>query len=214
MKKFKLHAVQKIEIFHSENHKVHDLTVQDNSSYIAENYIVHNSMCTTRIQTGHGIPTLQSVLDCARSDRDAHIVADGGIRNSGDAVKALAAGADMVMLGSVLSGHDESPGNLVDESGKVVKRPKKGQVLFKNFRGMASREAQLTWRGRVSVVEGVSTQVPYKGPLENTLAEFMDGMKSGLSYSGARNIKELRARAKFVMVTPQGVQENVPHGKR
>ena len=171
------------------------------------------SMCSTRIRTGHGIPTLQSVMDCGRSDRDVHLVADGGIRNSGDVVKALAAGADMVMLGSILAGHDESPGDLVDSKGMVYTTAPPGVPLFKRFRGMASREAQLQWRGRVSVVEGEATMVPYKGSMKNTLADLLEGVRSGLSYSGARKIRELRSRARFVTVTPNGVVENRPHGK-
>ena len=161
------------------------------------------SMCTTRIRTGHGVPTLQSVLDCARSHHDVLIVADGGVRNSGDAVKALAAGADMVMLGSVLAGHDESPGALVVKDGHK----------FKKFRGMASREAQLEWRGRSSVVEGESTLVPYKGSMTDTVTDLLEGVRSGLSYSGARSIRELRSRAKFVHITPNSTRENGPHGK-
>ena len=140
------------------------------------------SMCTTRIRTGHGIPTLQSIMDCAKSDRDVYIVADGGIKNSGDFVKALAAGADMVMLGSVLAGHDESPGSLIT----------KEHQRYKKFRGMASREAQLEWRGKTSVVEGESTLVPYKGSLNDTLVDLLEGVKSGLSYSGARTIREFQ----------------------
>lgn len=172
------------------------------------------SMCTTRIRTGHGIPTLQSVIDCAKSDRDVFIVADGGIRNSGDAVKALAAGADMVMLGSILAGHDESPGEIVDKRGfPHSPRWKSGIPLFKKFRGMASREAQLEWRGKVSVTEGESSLAPYRGPLQNTLLELSDGVKSGLSYSGARTIRELRSKARFVSVSSNAVKENGPHGK-
>jgi len=215
MKKFKLHPVKNIETFHSEGHKVHDLTVEDNSTYVAEGYVVHNSMCTTRIRTGHGIPTLQSIIDCARSDRDVYIVADGGIRTSGDAVKALAAGADMVMLGSILAGHDESPGEIVDKRG-VSHDPnwKNGIPLYKNFRGMASREAQLEWRGKVSVAEGESTLVPYKGSLRSTVTDLLDGIRSGLSYSGSKTIRELRTRSKFVSVSSSGVSENGPHGKQ
>lgn len=171
------------------------------------------SMCSTRIRTGHGIPTLQSIMDCAKSDRDVFIVADGGIRNSGDVVKALAAGADMVMLGSILAGHDESPGELVDSHGLTYQSKPIGVSLFKKFRGMASREAQLQWRGKVSVVEGETTMIPYKGSMKNTIIDLMEGVRSGLSYSGARRIRELRSRAKFVTVTPQGVIENKPHGK-
>lgn len=203
MKKFKLHPVKRIETFHSEGHKVHDLTIKDNSSYVAEDYVVHNSMCTTRIRTGHGIPTLQSIMDCSKSDRDVYIVADGGIKNSGDFVKALAAGADMVMLGSVLAGHDESPGSLIT----------KEHQRYKKFRGMASREAQLEWRGKTSVVEGESTLVPYKGSLNDTLVDLLEGVKSGLSYSGARTIREFRVKAKFLSITSNSVKENGPHGK-
>jgi IMP dehydrogenase len=162
------------------------------------------SMCTTRIRTGHGVPTLQSIIDCSKSDRDVYIVADGGIRNSGDAVKALAAGADMVMLGSILAGHDESPGTII----------LKDHQRFKKFRGMASREAQLEWRGKVSVSEGESTFVPYKGSLSDTLTDLLEGIRSGLSYSGAKTIRELRAKSKFTGVTSNGVLENGPHGKR
>lgn len=170
------------------------------------------SMCSTRIRTGHGIPTLQSVLDCAKSDKDVLIVADGGIRNSGDAVKALAAGADLVMLGSVLAGHDECPGEIVNAEGLVVPQINPEEKLYKRFRGMASKEAQLSWRGKVSVVEGESTLVPYKGALKDTVNNLLEGIRSGLSYSGARTIRELRTKAKFVSVTPQGTMENGPHG--
>ena len=162
------------------------------------------SMCTTRIRTGHGVPTLQSIMDCSKSDRDVYIVADGGIRNSGDAVKALAAGADMVMLGSILAGHDESPGTVIF----------KDQQRFKKFRGMASREAQLEWRGRVSVSEGESTLVPYKGSLSDTLADLLEGIRSGLSYSGSKTVREFRVKSKFIGVTSNGVLENGPHGKK
>jgi len=215
MKKFKLHPINKIETFHSEGHCVHDLTVEENSSYIADGFVVHNSMCSTRIRTGHGIPTLQSILDCAKSDRDVYLVADGGIRNSGDAVKALAAGADMLMLGSILAGHDESPGDLIDDHGLSYRSTTHpiGIQLYKKFRGMASREAQLQWRGRVSVVEGETTVVPYKGKLINTIADLLEGVRSGVSYSGARTIRELRSKARFITVTAQGVRENGPHGK-
>ncbi len=218
---FKFHPIKSAETFHSEGHYVHDITVDDNSSYVAEGYVVHNSMCSTRIRTGHGVPTLQSIMDCTKSDRDVFLVADGGIRNSGDAVKALAAGADMIMLGSILAGHAECPGALVDDKGFTYGSSGTSLVLaaaniplFKKFRGMASREAQLQWRGRVSTVEGESTMIPYKGHMLNTITDLLEGIRSGLSYSGASTIRELRNKAKFVMVTPQGVQENIPHGKR
>lgn len=169
------------------------------------------SLCTTRIRTGHGVPTLQSILDCAKSDRDVYLVADGGLRNSGDIVKALAAGADMVMLGSILAGHNESPGDLIDKQGLKHATSQGDIKLFKIFRGMASKEAQLQWRGKVSVIEGESTIIPYKGKLSDTLNNLLEGIRSGLSYSGARTIRELRSKAQFVIVTSSGVRENGPH---
>ena len=135
------------------------------------------SICSTRIQTGHGLPGFQTVLNCAKTDRDIKIIADGGIRNSGDIVKALAAGADAVMLGSLLSGTDESPGKVFEES---------DGTRWKIYRGMASKEAQVDWRGKYSSFEGVSSRVPYRGPVSKILEDLEKGIRSGLSYSGAR----------------------------
>lgn len=173
------------------------------------------SMCSTRIRTGHGIPTFQSVLECGKSDRNVLLVADGGIRNSGDVVKALAAGADLVMLGSILAGHDECPGSIIDDKGLSYMPGKvpPGIPAFKKFRGMASKEAQLNWRGKVSVVEGESSVVSYKGSMTSTIVDLLEGIRSGVSYSGAATIKDLQSKARFVSVTAQGVRENVPHGK-
>jgi len=159
------------------------------------------SICSTRIQTGHGVPGLQTIIDCARSDRNATIVADGGIRNSGDIVKALAAGADFVMLGSLLSGTDETPGDIINtRHGK-----------FKAYRGMASRDAQVEWRGTTSSLEGIATTIPCKGPVGSVLRELERGIRSGLSYSGARTIKELQMRAQFIRQTGSGQQESSTH---
>ena len=146
------------------------------------------SICTTRIQTGHGVPGLTTIFECAKSDRDAKIIADGGIKNSGDIVKALAAGADFVLLGSLLSGTDETPG-------EVFVGPSGG--LLKDYRGMASAEAQNNWRGNIASNEGVVSTVPYKGPVKEVLKELERGIRSGLSYSGANNLKELQHKAIF-----------------
>jgi len=160
------------------------------------------SICSTRIQTGHGMPTLQSVLECAKSDRDVKLIADGGIKTSGDITKALAAGADFVMLGSLLAGTDESPGD--------VYTSQKGNK-YKVYRGMASREAQIDWRGTVSSLEGISTTIPYKGSVEKILRELVRGIKSGFSYSGARSIEELHAKARFIEQTSAGQVESSTH---
>jgi IMP dehydrogenase len=118
------------------------------------------SICSTRVQTGHGVPGLHTIIDCARSaGREVPIIADGGIRNSGDIVKALAAGADFVMLGSLLSGTDETPGDVIHtHEGK-----------FKSYRGMASKDAQIEWRGKTASLEGVATTVACKGPVADVL---------------------------------------------
>jgi IMP dehydrogenase len=159
------------------------------------------SICSTRIQTGHGVPGLHTIIDCARSDRNAPIIADGGIRNSGDIVKALAAGADFVMLGSLLSGTDETPGDIINtREGK-----------FKAYRGMASKDAQVEWRGRTASLEGIATTVPCKGPVRDILLELERGIRSGLSYSGARSITELQAKARFIRQTSSGQTESGTH---
>ena len=160
------------------------------------------SICSTRIQTGHGMPGLQTIFDCSRSDRDARIIADGGIRSPGDVVKALAAGADFVMLGSMLAGTDQSPGFVIEDA---------SGLQYKMYRGMASKEAQVNWRGKYSSNEGISTRIPYKGSVEDVLRDIKNGITSGFSYSGARNIEELWSKARFVRQTNAGLGESKTH---
>jgi IMP dehydrogenase len=160
------------------------------------------SICSTRIQTGHGVPGFQTIIDCAKSDRDVKIIADGGIKNSGDIVKALAAGADFVMLGSLLAGTNESPGDVI-----VGTLSSKRKV----YRGMASKEAQFEWKGKYSSNEGISATVPYKGSVKEVLKDLRNGIVSGLSYSGARTIGELQAKAKFIRQTTAGLNESRTH---
>ena len=161
------------------------------------------SICTTRVQTGHGVPGLQTIFECASAanDKGIKIIADGGIRNAGDIVKALAAGADFVMVGSLLSGTDQAPG-------KLLKTP---EGNFKQYRGMASRDAQMNWRGQSSAPEGVSTMVPWKGDANRILVELAGNIRSGLSYSGSRNITELRKKAEFIRQTNASQSESSAH---
>lgn len=163
------------------------------------------SACTTRIVSGHGIPTLQSIMDIyewKKNNTYCSIIADGGIRNSGDMVKAFAAGADSVMVGSMLAGTDESPGEITsDANGREVKL----------FRGMASAHAQMDKTGKVSVSEGVSTTVPYKGPVEHILKQIRGGLGSGCSYSGVDSLSELSESAEYRLVTSLSVNESRPH---
>tara|TARA_R110002110_G_scaffold279821_1_gene494690 strand:- start:328 stop:768 length:441 start_codon:yes stop_codon:yes gene_type:complete len=138
----------------------------------------------------------------ADTDRDVKIIADGGIRNSGDIVKALAAGADFVMLGSLLAGTIESPGDVTYS---------KDGTKSKVYRGMASPEAQFDWRGRASSIEGITATVPFKGSLDHVLENLCQGIRSGFSYSGSRSIVELQGAAKFVLQTASGVSESGTH---
>jgi IMP dehydrogenase len=161
------------------------------------------SICSTRVQTGHGVPNLTAIMDCATVAHKAALIADGGIKNAGDIVKALAAGADFVMLGSLLAGTDEAPGDIVESMLHGMK--------MKSYRGMASREAQEAWRGKSSAPEGIATMVPYKGPVENIFNDLVGNIKSGLSYTGAVNIGGLFARAEFIRQTSAGQHESATH---
>lgn len=160
------------------------------------------SICSTRIQTGHGLPGLQTIFDCAKTEYDVAVIADGGIRTAGDIVKALAAGADFVMLGSLLAGTDETPGEVVNFPNGAVK---------KRYRGMASKDAQMDWRGRYSSNEGVSTFIDYKGSVVDILEDLRGGMLSGLSYSGCRTINGLQTRAQWTRQTTAGLSESRTH---
>lgn len=170
------------------------------------------SQCTTRIVTGCGLPTLQSVLDIkkflnAQSGDENNplypkLIADGGIKNSGDIVKALAAGADAVMLGSILAGTAEAPGNVIKSAGN----------LFKIYRGSASYGQKYDAVGHARYVEGEETLVRYKGHAEPIIRQLEEGVRSGLSYCGATNLQELRENAEFVQITPNGYRESLPHG--
>ncbi|HID72479.1 TPA: CBS domain-containing protein, partial [Candidatus Micrarchaeota archaeon] len=172
------------------------------------------SICITRVVTGFGVPQLTAVAECAAVAREYNvpIIADGGIRNSGDLVKALAAGASSVMLGSLLAGTKESPGVIILRNGR----------RYKVSRGMASLGAVMsrpdrqpeddedpTW-ARV-VAEGVEAAVPYRGSVNDVLDQLVGGLRSGLSYGGAMTIKELQANAEFIPITWAGLQESKPH---
>lgn len=169
------------------------------------------SICTTRVISGVGMPQFTAIRNVAEVCRDkgVKVIADGGIRYSGDIVKALAAGADLVMLGSLLAGTRESPGQTVHFQGR----------RFKTYRGMGSIGAMQKGSGdRYSqnssgklVAEGVEGRVPYKGPLSDVIFQLMGGLKSGMGYVGASTLVELRERANFVRITPGGLRESHVH---
>jgi IMP dehydrogenase len=171
--------------------------------------------CSTRIVTGVGVPQLSAILACARAAarHDVPIIADGGVRSAGDVAKALAAGASTVMLGSLLAGTEESPGATVIRDGG----------RYKVFRGMASTGAAVDRYRRLALgldqpaadrraPEGVETVVPHRGAVGEVLFDLIGGLRSSMSYLGARTLDELRARAQFIRITPAGLHESHPHG--
>ena len=160
------------------------------------------SICSTRLVTGHGVPTFQSILDVSRTTYDSKIIADGGIKTTGDMVKAFAAGADFVIVGSMLAGTKETPGEVLSSSnGKK----------YKVYRGMASSNAQRNWRGKSSTPEGISTTVSYKGRVGHILEDFAGGIRSGLSYTGVRSLEGLRSKSNFIRQSNAGQIESNTH---
>ena len=169
------------------------------------------SICTTRVISGVGMPqftAVQSVAEVCRPN-GVTVIADGGIRYSGDIVKALAAGADLVMLGSLLAGTRESPGAMVNWQGRT----------FKEYRGMGSVKAMRKGSsdrygqnasGKL-VAEGVEARVPYRGRLADMIFQLVGGLRSGMGYVGAENLEELRSKAEFTRITPGGLKESHPH---
>ena len=165
------------------------------------------SVCTTRIKTGFGVPNLTAIKNCARVDRS--VVADGGIRTPGDMVKALAFGADFVMIGSMLAGTRPTPGEVITR-----RDPQGNEYKVKQYRGMASSEAQDDFHGGMTewkTAEGVSLDVPYREDEDLILADIIGGLRSGLTYGGASTIRELQRKLDFILITPAGRIESQAH---
>jgi IMP dehydrogenase len=169
------------------------------------------SICTTRVVAGVGVPQLYAVMECAAEAQrwNLPVIADGGIRYSGDIVKALAAGASAVMLGNLLAGCEESPGEIEIFRNRA----------YKVYRGMGSVAAMRQGSSdryyqtdpRKIVPEGVEGRVPYRGPLSETVHQLVGGLRSGMGYVGARNLQELREKARFIRITNSGLRESHPH---
>jgi IMP dehydrogenase/GMP reductase len=192
---------------------VYDIEVDCPShSFIADNAVVHNSICTTRVISGVGVPQITAIYHAVQGLAGrVPVIADGGIRYSGDITKAVAAGAHSVMLGSLLAGLAESPGQTIIYKGRS----------FKVYRGMGSigamvagskdRYRQGESAGDKLVPEGVEGRVPYKGPLAPFVYQLVGGLRAGMGYCGTRNIEELRTRSRFILVSAATVQESHPH---
>ena len=173
------------------------------------------SICITRVITGSGVPQLTAVLDCAEIGKkyDIPIISDGGTRTSGDATKALAAGASSVMLGSMLGGTDESPGSTISKNGKRYKIYR-GMASLAAARGRKSKETGLVDLGddlNDYVAEGVEAFVPYKGSVTDILTQITGGIRSGLSYCGGHTIQQMQQNAEFIKMSGAGFAESKPH---
>jgi len=169
------------------------------------------SICTTRVVTGVGVPQITAVYDCA-VEAEKHgipIIADGGVKYSGDVVKAIAAGASVVMLGSLLAGTEESPGEMEIYQGRS----------FKVYRGMGSlgamacgsKDRYFQEDAKKLVPEGVEGRVPYKGSLAETIYQLVGGLRSGMGYCGTGSIEQLRKDTQFMRITAAGLRESHPH---
>jgi IMP dehydrogenase len=199
---------------------VYDLEIDDDShSFIADNVVVHNSICTTRVVAGVGVPQVTAIFEAARAARASGVpvIGDGGLQYSGDIAKAIACGADTVMLGSLLAGVEESPGEMVFVNGKQ----------YKSYRGMGSLgamrsrgESQSYSKDRYMqhdvlsdeklVPEGIEGQVPYRGQLAGVAHQLVGGLRAGMGYCGASTIPELQ-EAQLVRITAAGLKESHPH---
>lgn len=170
------------------------------------------SICTTRVVTGAGVPQITAIMDCARAARGTGvpIIADGGIRFSGDITKAIAAGADCVMIGSLFAGTDESPGETILYQGRTFKTYRGMGSLGAMMAGSSDRYAQDLERGKL-VPEGVEGKVPYKGPLAAIVEQLVGGLRAGMGYCGCRTIRELQEKARFIRITPAGWRESHVH---
>jgi IMP dehydrogenase len=171
------------------------------------------AICTTRVVAGAGVPQITAIMECAAvaSKAGVPLIADGGIKYSGDIVKAIAAGADVVMIGSLFAGTDETPGEIVLMEGRS----------FKSYRGMGSIEAmkggskdrygQAGIEEAKLVAEGIEGRVPYKGRVGESIYQLIGGLRAGLGYCGTRTLSELRAKGRFMLVTAAALRESHPH---
>lgn len=217
---FELVEIDTIEI-ESYDGYTYDLEVEEDHSYNIDGIVVHNSVCTTRLVTGIGYPQLSAIIECAEAAHElgGHIIADGGCTCPGDVAKAFGAGADFVMLGGMLAGHDEGGGKIIArryETNEIVKNTtdyenlkdsrKVEEKQFVQFYGMSSDTAMNKHHGEVANYrssEGRTVEVPYKGPVENTVLDILGGLRSTCTYVGANELVYLSECTTFVRVNNQ-----------
>ena len=171
------------------------------------------SICTTRIVAGVGVPQLTAVMDAARAARDSGVpvIADGGIKYSGDLAKAIAAGASVAMMGSMFAGTDESPGEVFLYQGRSYKSYRGMGSVGAMARGSADRYFQKEVSSEKLVPEGIEGQTPYKGPIAPVIHQMVGGLRAAMGYVGAATIDEYQKRARFVRITNAGLRESHVH---
>jgi IMP dehydrogenase len=204
--------IRSVKTLKNQELEVFNLEVEEDHTYIANRVAVHN--CTTRVVTGAGVPQITAIDECVNAAKGTGvpIIADGGIKFSGDVAKAIVAGADCVMIGSLFAGTAESPGEMILFQGRT----------FKSYRGMGSIGAmkqgssdRYSQEGTVAdskyVPEGIEGRVAYKGTLADMVTQLVGGLKSGMGYTGCKNIKEMQEKAKFIRITSAGLRESHVH---
>jgi IMP dehydrogenase len=205
-------AIRDVKVLENQELEVYNLEVEEDHTYVVNRVAVHN--CTTRVVTGAGVPQITAIAECVKAAKGTGvpIIADGGIKFSGDFVKAIATGADTVMIGSLFAGVEESPGETILFQGRT----------FKSYRGMGSIGAmrkgskdRYAQEGTVSeqklVPEGIEGRVPYKGTLADMVTQLVGGLRAGMGYTGCQNISELQENARFVRITSAGLRESHVH---
>jgi IMP dehydrogenase/GMP reductase len=204
MKKYELVEIEEVEEIDFDG-EVFDIHVEDDHSYTVQDSIaVHNSVCRTRSRTGVGKPQFSAVLEVCRElekiGSSAKVISDGGITDVGDVAKAIAGGADAVMVGAVLSGTTETPGRVYPVAGtNLINRE-----WYKVYGGSASAENKSTENGKVRFVEGEMKTVPFKGKAEYLLNDITEGVQSAYSYQGAHNTSEFHAKVKWKRISNGG----------
>lgn len=171
------------------------------------------SICTTRVVTGVGVPQIYAILETVRAAKEKNIpvIADGGIKYSGDIAKALVAGANSVMIGGLFAGTDESPGEVILLDGRSYKAVRGMGSIGAMAEGSKDRYFQEGLAVDKLVPEGIEGRVPYKGPIRNSIFQMVGGLRSAMGYTGCSNIEELHSKAQFVKISPAGLSESHPH---
>ena len=206
--KFKLIPVSSVKKVQYKG-MVHDLTVEKNHSYNIKNVVVHNSICSTRINTGFGLPQLTAIMDCVRvKNPGVMVIACGGVKNTGDMAKALAVGADMCFMGKRLAATDLALGRTFDKRMELTDDV--NEIAYKEYRGMASKEARAGVMEYGSV-EGVSGKIPYTGKTVDLINDIELNLRSALSYGGSRNWGEFRRKVKIVKISNSSINESQTH---